>query len=196
MSHLSLSLENLLTSAWVGVAHDRRTVTTDNEGETRLDKRACTSSGSPCTEAESGSGDSAADASSDSEVELLETRSQGSLMKHVSIHLADDIKAAPKGWNSSQPQRQLTFHDLKWKPLKTDEEKALQWKRMAQLDKDMFQEVRVEEEKKKAQQKVHKCELAAKRQQRLHDRRRALAIDKVKGCHQSINTVSVFRTNG
>ena len=121
-----------------------------------------------------------------------QSQARGSLKKKVSIHLTDDIHTTPKGWNSAQPQQQLTFYDLKWKPLETDKDKALQWKRLAKLDREMWQEVDFEEEKERAQRKDHQRELAAKRQQRLRDRRRALAPDKAKDHHQSINNVSSF----
>ncbi|KAN0075254.1 hypothetical protein V8E55_011277 [Tylopilus felleus] len=69
----------------------------------------------------------------DSEVELLEP--------------GGCIQAAKSG-NASAPSRQLTFHDLKWKPPEMDEEKALQWKQLAKLDKDMWEDIEHEEERK------------------------------------------------
>ena len=177
------------------LACNRRTIATraDNEDESRPEKRARTScSAGSCLEPRSEM--NTTDLESDLEVELLEARSQGSLRKNVNIHLAEKIQAAPKGWNSSKPQRQLTFQDLKWKPLEKDEDKALQWKRLAKLDKEMWQEVEFEEEKNKAQQKVHQRELAAKRQQRWRDRQRVLTTDtNIKDCRRSINNVSNFQ---
>jgi hypothetical protein len=174
----------------MNIACNRRRIPTqaENEGESRPGKRARTSGS--CTEPRS---EMNTDPESNLEVELLETQSEGSLRNNVSIHLTDNIQAAPKGWNSSNPQRQLTFQDLKWKPLEKDEDKAMQWKRLAKLDKEMWQEVELEEEKKKAQQKVHQRELAAKRQQRWCDRHRVTATDNVNSKNRcSINNVSSF----
>ena len=66
----------------------------------------------------------------------------------------------------STRQRQLTFDDLKWKCLET-EEKEEQRKRMKKLDEEMWGPMVHEDKETRALQKqAHKRQLAAKRQQR------------------------------
>ncbi|KAF9239141.1 hypothetical protein BU15DRAFT_74835 [Melanogaster broomeanus] len=63
---------------------------------------------------------------------------RSSFQQKVSIQLSGEIKSAPRGWNSSAPKRQLTFDDLQWKRLETEEEKADQRKALRKRDKEMW----------------------------------------------------------
>lgn len=89
--------------------------------------------------------------------------------------------------------RQLTFHDLNWKPLKTEEEWSEQRKRLEQLDDKMWGGLDKEEERRKAWnlKKLHQCQLATQRQQRCRERKRAKAADNKCDHRKSINDVRV-----
>ena len=67
----------------------------------------------------------------------------------------------------STRQQQLTFNDLKWKCLETEEEKEEQKKRMKRLDEEMWGPmVHEDKDTRVLQKQAHKRQLAAKRQQR------------------------------
>ena len=83
-----------------------------------------------------------------------------SFQQSVSIALSRTVRPAPKGWNDSVTNKQLTFHDLNWKHLETEQEKAEQWKRLAKCD-DTDEKVEEEEEEARAQRKLHKRQLVA-----------------------------------
>jgi hypothetical protein len=139
------------------------------------------------------SGETASESITDNKIKLLECPEERPLQKQVRIHLTEEARVAPEGWNSSAPSRQLTFHDLKWKPLETAEEKTLQWKRLAKFDDDTWRDIEREEEKRKAESKVHQHELAAKRQQRWRERQRMASLqaaNQVQDHCRSINKVS------
>ena len=124
---------------------------------------------------------SESDTASDSEDEVTPAEQQSS-QKNIGIP-------------PNKTTRQLTFYDLSWKPLKTEDERLEQRKQLKQMDEKMWGGLDEEEEHRKAYnlKKIHQRQLATQRQQRCRKCKRVMVADKEcvgHGDQKSINDVS------
>ncbi|KAG1811120.1 uncharacterized protein BJ212DRAFT_1483790 [Suillus subaureus] len=63
----------------------------------------------------------------------------------LKVELSGKIKPTPPNWSTTVPT-QLTFDNLRWKPLETEREKKLQWERLDALTRESWEEKQTKEE--------------------------------------------------
>jgi hypothetical protein len=108
----------------------------------------------------------------------------------VDIQLSSHIKPSPPSWSTAVPT-QLTFHDLRWKPLETEEEKKSQWKKLDALTREFWEEKQREEEEERVERVRQHRESAAERQRRHRQRRREAQAVTERNSQRANNELSV-----